>query len=394
MPLSASACDAASGWISDTTFGFMTTYFFCRRTGRIWSSTSASASATFFRRSSPRTSETTLLGRRRAPRRRSEARARRHRPAGDAGPSLRNPRRRHAHGHRPAPRPILPRAMMTLSLLLLLAAPAAAAVPRSRLLRSCPAGSQKGEARSYDTETLFDYMDGNSEGYFAYGFTLMKGVTLHERRRRPAGDRRLGARRRRPRVGLLRHEPRPALAGRGDRLGRPGAAPQGHLREGPLLRRDRGEPRQGPPRVAAGVRRGDGAARAGRGARAGGGRVLPARGPRRRTRCASCRRASSACARCRAGFVGQYPDGRAFVAPETDAPRRRRRRSRSCASASPDATRGRRRSATRRFTRPGPVPRRPRAVFRKGARVAGVANVPAGQDALPLAKAPRRPRLP
>jgi hypothetical protein len=37
--------------------------------------------------------------------------------------------------------------------------------------------TQKGEARSYDVETLFDYMDGNSEGYFAYGFTLMKGVT-------------------------------------------------------------------------------------------------------------------------------------------------------------------------------------------------------------------------
>jgi hypothetical protein len=37
--------------------------------------------------------------------------------------------------------------------------------------------TQKGDARSYDVETLFDYMDGNSEGYFAYGFTLMKGVT-------------------------------------------------------------------------------------------------------------------------------------------------------------------------------------------------------------------------
>jgi hypothetical protein len=40
-----------------------------------------------------------------------------------------------------------------------------------------PGWTQQGEARSYDPETLFDYMDGNSEGYFAYGFTLMKGVT-------------------------------------------------------------------------------------------------------------------------------------------------------------------------------------------------------------------------
>jgi hypothetical protein len=40
-----------------------------------------------------------------------------------------------------------------------------------------PGWTQQGESRTYDTETLFDYMDGNSEGYFAYGFTLMKGVT-------------------------------------------------------------------------------------------------------------------------------------------------------------------------------------------------------------------------
>jgi hypothetical protein len=37
--------------------------------------------------------------------------------------------------------------------------------------------TQQGEARTYDPDTLFDYMNGNSEGYFAYGFTLMKGVT-------------------------------------------------------------------------------------------------------------------------------------------------------------------------------------------------------------------------
>ena len=40
-----------------------------------------------------------------------------------------------------------------------------------------PGWTQQGPERSYDPETLFDYMNGNSEGYFAYGFTLMKGVT-------------------------------------------------------------------------------------------------------------------------------------------------------------------------------------------------------------------------
>jgi hypothetical protein len=65
--------------------------------------------------------------------------------------------------------------MMTL-LAVFFAAQAAAPFPALE----CTAVSgwtQQGEARSYDPETLFDYMNGNSEGYFAYGFTLMKGVT-------------------------------------------------------------------------------------------------------------------------------------------------------------------------------------------------------------------------
>jgi hypothetical protein len=40
-----------------------------------------------------------------------------------------------------------------------------------------PGWSERGPARRFDSETLFDYMDGNSEGYFAYGFQLMQGVT-------------------------------------------------------------------------------------------------------------------------------------------------------------------------------------------------------------------------
>ena len=65
---------------------------------------------------------------------------------------------------------------MTTLLAVLLAAQAAGApfpVPGC----SVPGWTAHGAARSFDPETLFDYMNGNSEGYFAYGFVLMKGVT-------------------------------------------------------------------------------------------------------------------------------------------------------------------------------------------------------------------------
>jgi hypothetical protein len=40
-----------------------------------------------------------------------------------------------------------------------------------------PGWKQEGPARSYEGESLFEYMDGNSEGYYAYGFVRMSGVT-------------------------------------------------------------------------------------------------------------------------------------------------------------------------------------------------------------------------
>jgi hypothetical protein len=40
--------------------------------------------------------------------------------------------------------------------------------------------TQTGEAREFDTETLFNYMDGNSEGYFLYSFVRMRGVTCKQ----------------------------------------------------------------------------------------------------------------------------------------------------------------------------------------------------------------------
>jgi len=65
--------------------------------------------------------------------------------------------------------------MMTF-LAVLFSAQAAAAFPVPDCA-AVPGWTRQGPERTYDAETLFDYMDGNSEGYFAYGFTLMKGVT-------------------------------------------------------------------------------------------------------------------------------------------------------------------------------------------------------------------------
>jgi hypothetical protein len=40
-----------------------------------------------------------------------------------------------------------------------------------------PGWTQKGEARSYVGDNLFEYMDGNAEGYLIYGFVSMHGVS-------------------------------------------------------------------------------------------------------------------------------------------------------------------------------------------------------------------------
>jgi hypothetical protein len=40
-----------------------------------------------------------------------------------------------------------------------------------------PDWSQAGPARTYAADNLYDYMDGNSEGYLIYGFKEMRGVT-------------------------------------------------------------------------------------------------------------------------------------------------------------------------------------------------------------------------
>ena len=61
-----------------------------------------------------------------------------------------------------------------LASLLLAAATAAAQVPACDL---APGWTQQGAARAYDPTSLYEYMDGNSEGYLLYGFVAMHGVT-------------------------------------------------------------------------------------------------------------------------------------------------------------------------------------------------------------------------
>lgn len=51
---------------------------------------------------------------------------------------------------------------------------AASAIPGCDV---APGWTQAGAARNYAADNLYDYMDGNSEGYLIYGFKLMRGVT-------------------------------------------------------------------------------------------------------------------------------------------------------------------------------------------------------------------------
>lgn len=59
-------------------------------------------------------------------------------------------------------------------LLLLSAGSAAAQMPACTAV---PGWTQQGDARSYDADNLFEYMDGNAEGYILYHFVGMKGIT-------------------------------------------------------------------------------------------------------------------------------------------------------------------------------------------------------------------------
>ena len=64
--------------------------------------------------------------------------------------------------------------MKTAALALCLTAAALAQAPDCTLI---PGWTQKGAARTYTSENLYDYMDGNSEGYLIYQFVRMNGVS-------------------------------------------------------------------------------------------------------------------------------------------------------------------------------------------------------------------------
>jgi hypothetical protein len=68
------------------------------------------------------------------------------------------------------------RAVCGLGLLLCIGAAAQdkAAAPVCTLV---PGWIQSGAPRTYDADNLFEYMDGNAEGYISYGFLKMQGVT-------------------------------------------------------------------------------------------------------------------------------------------------------------------------------------------------------------------------
>ncbi len=53
----------------------------------------------------------------------------------------------------------------------------AAAAPTCNLV---PGWTQSGPARVYTADNLYEYMDGNSEGYFLYNFQEMRGVTCKQ----------------------------------------------------------------------------------------------------------------------------------------------------------------------------------------------------------------------
>ena len=43
-----------------------------------------------------------------------------------------------------------------------------------------PGWTEQGPARTHNPENLFEYMDGNAEGYLIYGFKLMNGVNCQQ----------------------------------------------------------------------------------------------------------------------------------------------------------------------------------------------------------------------
>ena len=61
--------------------------------------------------------------------------------------------------------------------LTLLIATSGAAAEEISYCSLVPGWEQSGPARTYEADNLYEYMDGNAEGYLIYGFVSMRGVT-------------------------------------------------------------------------------------------------------------------------------------------------------------------------------------------------------------------------
>lgn len=67
--------------------------------------------------------------------------------------------------------------MLTTSVLSLILVMASLAEGQILDCSAVPGWKQQGPLRSYDAENLFEYMDGNAEGYLVFQFVNMKGIT-------------------------------------------------------------------------------------------------------------------------------------------------------------------------------------------------------------------------
>ena len=124
---------------------------------------------------------------------------------------------------------------------------AAAELPDCSL---APGWEQHGPRRAYEGDNLYEYMDGNSEGYFIYGFVKMNGVSCTK-----GGDTiHIDVSEMADPESCVRHvqrQPRSRRQTRGDRHGRANRAAQGDRRQGQVLPRDRRRSGQGQQRDAA-----------------------------------------------------------------------------------------------------------------------------------------------
>ncbi|HVO10604.1 MAG TPA: DUF6599 family protein [Vicinamibacteria bacterium] len=272
--------------------------------------------------------------------------------------------------------------MTTLLALFLLAQPAPAGfpVPDCTLV---PGWSQQGEARSFDTETLFDYMDGNSEGYFAYGFTLMRGVTCVN----PAGDQlvldvsAMGDPDRAWGFFVANRDlrsPIEAIGSAGQVLARKATFAKGTYYVEIAASPDKDHRPALRAFVEAMLKRVPGEAHVPAAVA-----LFPTEGLEKD----SVRLVPESVLGLRvlkAGFISQYPAGRALLVPETDAQAAQatfgRLRERFPAARAEGGLGDEAFSATDPYL--GGL-----LLFRKGRNLAGVANVPAGQDPRPLAQA-------